>query len=121
MGRSSMPCPSMPCSSKGSLLPAVFELVVAGVDAAVAEELVVRPFFHEQTVVKYEDSVYEANRGETVSDHEAGASAQELAERGADALLRFGVDIAGSFVEDEDRRIGGERARDGDELAFSRR
>ncbi len=62
-----------------------------------------------------------AHRGEPVGDHEGGAVLHHLVERGLHLGLGGGVERARRLVEDEDRRILEERARDRDALALAAR
>ena len=48
-----------------------------------------------------------------------GATRHQTAEVILDGALRFGVERAGRFIENQDRRIVVDRARDGDALFLS--
>ena len=52
-------------------------------------------------------------------DEDAGAAFDHALESAADAQLGVGVDAGGGFVEDEDARIVGQRARKVDELLLA--
>ena len=65
------------------------------------------------------DLVGVADRRETVRDDEGGAAVTEARHRLLDEHLGARVDVAGRFVEDEDARIGEERAGDSDELPLA--
>jgi hypothetical protein len=54
-------------------------------------------------------------------DHDRGAAAHQRVERGLDLALRFGIERRGRLVEDQQRRVLEERARDGDPLALPAR
>ena len=58
---------------------------------------------------------------EAVRDDDGGAVAQDALDGPLDELLGLGVDGAGRLVEDEERRVEGERAREGDELLLADR
>ena len=60
-----------------------------------------------------------ADGGEPVGDDEGGAALHELVEAGLDHGLRFGVERAGGFVENEDARLGKKGAGDGEALALA--
>src|SRR5690349_6826123 len=56
-----------------------------------------------------------------MSDDEGGAIAQELLERALQARLGVAVDARRGLVENQDRSVAVEGAREGDELAFTGR
>ena len=58
-------------------------------------------------------------RRKTVRDRNHGAPAHQPAERLADRLLGFAVERGGGFIEQQDRRVLQEGARDGDALPLS--
>ena len=60
---------------------------------------------------------------DALRDHEGGAArvAHQPVERGLDRHLGLGVDGGGAVVEDEQARIGEQRARDGDALPLPAR
>src|SRR5690606_3562940 len=95
------------------------ELVEAGVEAAALEELVVRALLAQLAAVEDEDAVGVLDGGEAMGDDDGGAAAHEGVERMLDLALERGVDGAGGLVEDEDERVEGERAGEGEELALA--
>src|SRR5688500_9636163 len=58
-------------------------------------------------------------RRRTVSDEEGGPAGREPIDRLEDARLGLDVDRAGRLVEDQDRRVAQECARDRDALALA--
>ena len=67
--------------------------------------------------VEHHDLVGVAHGGEAMRDHEAGDAAR--AQVRLDARLGRGVERAGGLVEDEDRRVAHQRARDLEALALA--
>jgi len=59
------------------------------------------------------------HRREAVRNDEHGTVRHEALDRLLYEPFRFGVERAGRFVENEDRRIAEQRARDGDALALA--
>jgi hypothetical protein len=70
-------------------------------------------------VLEHDDGVGQRDRREPMGDHERRAPGHDLAQRRLDLLLGRRVDRRRRVVEDEDARIGQERARDGDALALA--
>src|SRR5689334_8507430 len=60
-----------------------------------------------------------AHGREAVRDHERRSSAGKAVERLRDLALAFGVERARRLVEQQDRPVGEDRARDGDSLALA--
>ena len=58
---------------------------------------------------------------EPVRDHQRGAALHQIVERLLHRRLRLGVELRGRFVEDQDRRVLEQRARDGETLALPAR
>ena len=71
--------------------------------------------------LEHDDLVGQRDGGEAVGDDERRAPGHHLAQRRLDRLLRRGVDGRGGVVEDEDARVGQQRAGDGDALALAAR
>ena len=90
-----------------------------GVAATEGEEFVVASAFNDPAVFEDEDLVGVADRGEAVSDDEAGALDHEAVEGFLDEAFRLGIDAGGGFIEDEDGGIFEESAGDGDALFFA--
>src|SRR5690606_10242248 len=83
------------------------------------DKLVVRTGLAQLAVMHDEDAVGVLDGREAVRDDERGAAAHERLERALDAGLEFGVDGAGRLVEDEDARVEGEGAGEGEELPLA--
>ena len=97
----------------------VLELVELPVEAAVGEQFLVRTHLAELPLVHDEDRVCALNGRQPMCDEDAGAALDHAFKSAADAQFGVGVDAGGSFVEDEDARIVGERAREVDELLLA--
>ncbi len=80
-----------------------------------------RPLLDDPPVLEDDDQVGAPDRREPVGDDERRPSGEERAQRELDAPLGSDVDARGRLVEDEDARVGEERARERDELALAER
>jgi hypothetical protein len=90
-----------------------------GVDAAQRHQRRVRPGFHDAPVFHYDDAVGALHGGQAVCDDERGAPAHGRFQRALHQAFRFGVERAGGFVQQQQRRVLEQRARDGDALALA--
>src|SRR5207248_3182017 len=72
-------------------------------------------------VLEHDDRAGVANRREAVRDDERRAAVQEAAEGVLDLALGADVDRARRLVEDQDARVGEQRARERDELTLAER
>src|SRR5438128_12614214 len=93
-------------------------LVELGVAAASGQERGVVAALDDLARLDHQDQVGVADRAQAMRDDDAGASAQEPAERCLDPLLGAGVDAARRLVEDQDARVGEHRARERQQLAL---
>ncbi len=73
----------------------------------------------QSAAVEDQDAVGVAQRREPVGDGDRRAAAGERLERLLDRLLALGVDAAGGFVEDQDRRIVQDRPGDREPLPLA--
>ena len=80
-----------------------------------------RALLDDDAVLEDDDQVGVADRREAVGDHERGAAVRGAAERVLDPPLGADVDRARRLVEDQDARVGEQRAGEGDELALAER
>jgi hypothetical protein len=76
----------------------------------------VRAALHHPALLQHEDLVGRADGAEAVRDDERRAPAAQPRERLLDERLALRVERAGGLVEDEDARVGQQRAGDGDAL-----
>ena len=83
------------------------------------EQLVVRAVGDELAVLEHHDLVGQRDRRQPVGDDERRAARHDLAQRVLDLLLGRRVDRRRRVVEDQDPRVGQERARDRDALALA--
>ena len=83
-----------------------------------AVELLVRAALHDAAGVEHDDLVGVADGGEPVGDHQHRPLPHEPLDRLLHQPLRLGIERAGRFVEDEDRRIAKQGPGDGDPLAL---
>src|SRR5882762_11055896 len=95
------------------------KVVQAPIQAVGGEQMVVTTPLHDASFRQHDDEVGVLHRREAVRDDEHGAVRHEALDRLLHEPFRFGVERAGRFVENEDRRIAEQRARDGDALALA--
>ena len=69
--------------------------------------------------LQHEDAVGHARRAEAVADQQGGAAPEQPGELPVELGLGHGVEGRGRFVEDEQLRVAGEGAGDGDPLPLS--
>src|SRR5205085_12152009 len=74
---------------------------------------------HDFALVEDDDQVGAGDRAEAVGDDEGGAALEQVGQRRLDELLALGVEVAGGLVEDQDLRVGQDRAGDADALALA--
>jgi hypothetical protein len=70
-------------------------------------------------VLEHDDAPGLADRREAVGDHDRGAPGEQAAQAGFDAALGVQVDVGGGLVEDQDARVGDQRAGERDQLALA--
>ena len=75
--------------------------------------------FGDAAVFEDDDAVGVGDRAEPVGDDEARAAFHQRGQAGLDHPFAFGVEVAGGLVEDEDLRVGQDRAGDGDPLPLA--
>ena len=95
--------------------------VEPGVGAVGGQQLVVGALLDDVAGLHHQDQVGVADRRQPVRDDEARPAGAQRGHRPLDQHLGAGVDRAGRLVEDQDRRVGQERPRDGDQLLLARR
>ncbi len=83
------------------------------------KQIVVRPGLDEASVDHPDDDVAAAHRRQPMSDNEDCPVSYDLAHVVLDDAFALVIKRRGRLVEDQDRRIGGERAGDGDPLALA--
>src|SRR5258705_12187026 len=92
-----------------------------GVGTLRAHQFVVRSVLDDAATLDGDDSICAANRREAVSDHEYGAALAYLLHVVLDDPLALIIERARRLVEDQDARVGDERARDCDALTLTAR
>src|SRR5690606_1104265 len=88
------------------------------VGVGAGEQLFVAALVYQPSAAKHEDAVVAANLAGAAGDQEGGPTFHDAAHGALDLVFGRAVDGAGRVVEDEDPRIGQERASDGDTLAL---
>ena len=93
----------------------------AAIQAVIPRQMIRRPVLHDSSGLQHDDAVEIAHRRQPMRDGDHGAPAHQAAERFADRFLGFAVERRGGLVEQQDRRVLQERARNGDALALAAR
>ena len=91
-----------------------------GVEPAVGEQAVVGALLDDAALIHDQDAVGGADRGEAVGDDEGGAPLHQPVEGLLHLALALGVERRGRLVEEQDRRVLEDRARDGDAAGAGR-
>jgi hypothetical protein len=81
----------------------------------------VRATFDDAATFEHEDLVRRADGRQAVRDHEGRALRAQAAERRLDQGFALAVEARGRFVEDQEARVGEQRACDRDALALATR
>ena len=79
------------------------------------------PLLDDEAVLEHDDQVGAAHGREPVGDHEGGTAVQQPTERTLDPPLGGDVDGARRLVQDQDARVGEQRACERDELTLAER
>jgi hypothetical protein len=90
-----------------------------GVDAAEGEQLLVRSLLDGAAAVEHDERVHPPDRGQPVRDHDRRPVRHQRPERVLDQRFALGIERTGGLVEDQDRRVLQDRARDRDALALA--
>src|SRR5262245_33911867 len=104
----------------GPLIPEL-ESVKRSIAAPLAQEFLVPSGFDDRAVLDHEDAVGMHDRGQAVSYDQRGSAFTQMTHRVLDLALRFAVEGSGRLVEQDDRRVLDQRARDRDALALPAR
>src|SRR6478735_7408360 len=99
-------------------MDACLEEVELRIAAVRADQLVMRAVLDNAASLDGDDAIGLADRRETVGDDEDGPAGGNSFHVLLDGALAFVIQGAGRLVEDEDARIGNERASDRDTLAL---
>ena len=91
----------------------------ACIKSAGGGERLVRAFFDDAAFVHYQDAVARENRRQPMRDHDRGALAHQIGQRGGNLRFAFGVERRGGFVEQQERRVAQNGARNRDALALT--
>src|SRR5579883_1796948 len=89
--------------------------------AAAAQELVMAPDLDDASTLKHDDPIGRAYRTQPVGDDDRCTPLEKQAESLLDPNLGLGVDVRGRLIQNQDARIGQERAGKGEELALTSR
>ena len=105
--------------SSSTTAPVNCDSVEPVVRAPGGEQLLVGALLDDPAVLHHQDQVGVADGGEPVRDDEAGPVRAQRRHRPLQQHLGAGVHRAGRLVQDQQRRLGQERPRDGDELLLA--
>src|SRR5882672_9160385 len=94
------------------------QVVESPVEAIGRQQVVVTAALDDAPLRQHHDEIGVLHRGQAVGDDEHGAMLHEAFDRLLHQALRFGVEGARGFVEDQERGIAQQRARDRDALAL---
>ena len=75
------------------------------IDAAAAHQLFVGAHLRDPALVQHHDLVRPADGGQPVRDHDHRAARDQVAQRALHQHLRFGVQVRGGLVQDQDGRV----------------
>lgn len=92
---------------------------LGGVLAVLLQELFVTPLLHDLSLFDDDNTVGPSHCTEAVDDDEDGVPLRDSGHVVLDDAFRFVVQRTGGFVEDENARVGDQRAGDGDTLALA--
>ncbi len=90
-----------------------------GVMAVMGEQLAVIALLDDAAVLEHDQPIHLRDGREPVRDGDHGLAFHQRAEARLDRGFHFAVERRGRFVEDEDRRVLENDARDGDALALA--
>ena len=89
------------------------------INAAAAHQFGVGALLDHPAVVQHHDAVRPLHRGQPVGDDQRGAAGHRALQRGLHHALALGVQRAGGFVQQQQRRVLQHRAGDADALALA--
>src|ERR1700687_1823691 len=89
------------------------------IPAALVDQLVVRSILHQSAAIDGDDSIASAHGRKAMGDDEDGAPLGDALHVVLNYSLAFIVQRTGSFVEDQNARIGHQRPSDGYALTLS--
>src|SRR3546814_13591443 len=92
-----------------------------GIAAAEPEQFVMRAALDDAPLVERQNAVALADCGEAVRDDQHGAAGGDRLQLALDDLLALGIERRRRLVENQDERIGNQRAGDGEALALAAR
>src|SRR5712692_3931150 len=106
---------------QADFLVLVLELVETVVNAAMAEQFLVRALLAQAAFVEDQNTLGVLDGAQAVRDDDGRAAGEQAVQRGADLQLSFGVHAGGGFVEDQEARVVRQCAREADQLPLADR
>ena len=107
------------CDRRRPLLFLELQPIKQGVAAVLAQQIVVPAGFGDAAVLEHIDAVGMCDRVQAVRDGERRAAPAEMCHRLAHLQFGFRIERGGRLVEQDDRRVLDQRARDRDALALA--
>src|SRR5215510_11720272 len=97
--------------------------MLAGIEIVIAAAEIVKRLvcaaFDDASGFDHKNLLGATNRGEPMRDNERGAATHQVAQALLNERFRLRVEAGSRFIENQDARIGKDRARDGDALLLS--
>src|SRR3954468_13142 len=97
------------------------ETMETRVTAVLREQLVVRARFGDAAAMQHEDHVGVAHGSQPMRDRDRGPAFEEVRQALEDQIFRQRIERGGGLIEEENRRVANNRARDRDPLALASR
>jgi len=92
-----------------------------GIQSPALEQLVVAALLDDAALVHDDEPVHGRDGGEAMGNRDHGLTFHQIEELLLDGGLHLGIERAGGLIQDQDRRVLQEHARDGDALALTAR
>jgi len=92
-----------------------------GVEAASGGQCRVRALFDNTPLIDHQNTVARQDRGQPVRDHDRGALRHQLGQRLLHQRFALGIQRRRRLIEQQQRRLAQDGARDGDALALAAR
>ena len=103
------------------LLLLELQAIERGIAAALGEQFVVAARLDHFAGLDHQDAVGVHDGRKPVRDHDGGAALAQFRDRLLHVIFGFGIERGGGLVEQDDRRIFDQRARDRDALTLAAR
>ena len=78
-----------------------------------------RPLLDDPAMIHHQNTIAGQHRRKPMGDHQRGALLHQIFQRGLHKRFAFGIERGSRLVQQQQRRIAQDRARDGDALALA--